>query len=111
MRGYKASWKLYFIIGPRCDRNLSSEFLTNTQASLLSPKKTRLLKMFSVVLRFLSSRAIKPGVPVPIIMHVLSGHSKKDQKLFFKTEYRLRRSNAILSTFIKLPSAIKILFC
>ena len=50
---------------------------------------------------------------------VLSGHSKRRQKLFFKTNYRLmqvksiaecskgREHSAILSTFIKLPFVIE----
>ena len=44
---------------------------------------------------------------------VLSGHSKKDQKLVFKMNYHLMQvksiaESAILSTFIKLPFVIKI---
>ena len=41
---------------------------------------------------------------------MLNGHSKKEQNLFFKTNYRLMqvKSIAILSTFIKLPFVIKI---
>ena len=50
---------------------------------------------------------------------VLSGHSQKDKKMVFKTNYRLvhvksiaecskGENSAILSTFIKLPFAIKI---
>ena len=49
---------------------------------------------------------------------VLNGHSQKDQKLVFKTKYRLMKvksiaecspleHSAILSTFIKLPFIIK----
>ena len=46
---------------------------------------------------------------------VLSGHSKEDQKLVFKTNYHLMQvksikgeHSALLSTFIKLPFVIKI---
>ena len=46
---------------------------------------------------------------------VLSGHSNKDQKLFFKTDYHLmqvkriaeREHSALLLTFIKLPFVVK----
>ena len=44
----------------------------------------------------------------------LNGHSQKDQKLVFKTNYRLMQvksiaeHSAILSTFIKLPLVFKI---
>ena len=52
------------------------------------------------------------------IKPVLSGHSQKDQKLVFKTDYRLMQVksiakcskgsiSAILLTFIKLPFSIK----
>ena len=49
-------------------------------------------------------------------VHVLSGHSKDDQKLVFNTDYRLMQvksiaecsNSAILSTFIKVPFVIKI---
>ena len=45
------------------------------------------------------------------------GHSQKDQKLVFKTNYCLMEvkciaeHSAILSTFIKLPFALRSLFC
>ena len=43
---------------------------------------------------------------------VFKGHSQKDRKFVFKTNYRLmqvkREHSAILSTFIKLPFDIKI---
>ena len=42
---------------------------------------------------------------------MLNGHSQKDQKLGFKTNYRLMlqgEHSAILSTFIKLSFVIKI---
>ena len=51
---------------------------------------------------------------------VLSGHSKRRQKNVFKTDCPLMqvesiaecsKHSAILSTFIKLPFVIKILFC
>ena len=59
--------------------------------------------------RFKRTDTVKP---------VLSGHPKKDQKLVFKTDYRLmqvksiaecskREHSAILSTCIKLPSVFK----
>ena len=44
---------------------------------------------------------------------VLSGHSKKDKKLVFKTNYSLMQVKgiAILSTFIKLPFVFKTFVC
>ena len=52
---------------------------------------------------------------------VLSGKSNKDQKMVFKTDYRLmqvkvlqnapREHSAILSTYIKLSFVIRPLFC
>ena len=43
----------------------------------------------------------------PAVKYVLNGHSEEDQKIGFKTDYRLREHSAILFTFIKLPFVVK----
>ena len=57
------------------------------------------------------------------VKHVLSDHSKKDQKMVFKTDYSLMqvksiaecikrfKISALLSTCIKVPSVFRPLFC
>ena len=54
-----------------------------------------------------SSENLKADVRLCTVKPVLSGHSKRRPKLFFKTAGQKEHS-AILSTFIELPFVIKI---
>ena len=102
-RGFKPGWR---------HRIVSVSKNVNPSLVLVQPRKT----CSFITERLLMGCKESNQKPCPLDIMLQNGHSQKDRKLVFKTNYCLMQvksiveHSAILSTFIKLPFVIKILF-